>query len=178
MKRFPLLSLSLVVGLGVGCSNPAQESAPTPTQHSQVKKRTQALEGSVALREIPVSAAVLAAAEGNATVRAFSIESTPGEYTADEAMAAAFQQGVSDPANLPWHADVARSREETRTSLRYVEGLIPTIEAELGADADYTTGYYHFFRPQTEENCELGDAYEMLSGTTIYVLEFRGTTEC
>ena len=66
MKHLPLLSLPLLVTLGVGCSNPSQESAPAPTSAMQTKKRTQAL-SNVSLVEVPVSTVVQASVGENAT---------------------------------------------------------------------------------------------------------------
>ena len=190
MKSLPLLSLSLMATLGVGCSNPAQESAPAPTQQAQIKKRTQAL-GAVSLREVPVSPAVLTAAGEDARVRSFEIDAEEGSYTVEEVAQVALQQGVTDPVTLPWQVGVERDREETRTSLRYLNGVVPAIEAELGAEVEYRTGYYHWFRPITEESCHFGDALfltfpgvagEEPSGVArpgkVFVIETEGTTEC
>lgn len=177
MNRVPLLSLCLVVAFGVGCSNPAQESAPAPTQQLQVKRSTQALEG-MALRELPVSAEVLAATEGAATVRTFAIDAAPGEYTVDQVVAAAFQQAASDPVNLPWQAGVTQNREDSHVTLRYLNTLLPVIETEVGTDEEYSTGSYHWFRSQTEDSCELGDLYTVVFAGKVYVIESRGLTEC
>src|SRR3712207_4187735 len=97
MKRLPLLSLSVVVTLGIGCSNPSPEDAPAPTQQLQVKKRKQALSSRVTLEEVPVSAAVQAAAGGEATVRAYRIVSSEADVTVAEIVTAAHSVGASDP---------------------------------------------------------------------------------
>ncbi len=179
MKRLPLLSLPLLVTLGVGCSNPSQENAPAPTAKTQVKKRVQAL-SNVSLVEVPVSPAVQVAAGENATVRAFEITSTDGTFTMDEAVAAALQQGASDPANLPWQAGIVRDRVETLSTLRYLNELMPTIEAEVGTGEEYQSGYYHWFQSRTQDSCGLGDLYVPVFGQSrkLYVIEATGTTEC
>lgn len=179
MKRLPLLSLSLVVAsLGVGCSSPSQENAPAPTAQTQIKRRSQAL-SAVTLREVEPGAEVLAAAGENARVRAFEIESAEGEYTADDVVAAALQQGASD-LSLPWQPSLAKNREETRTTLRYLETLLPAIEASVGTDEEYSTGYFHWFQARAEDTCGLGDLYvPVFTGARkVFVIEATGTTEC
>ena len=178
MKSLPLLSLCLAVTVGVGCSNPAQESTPA-AQQGPVKKRSQAL-SSVELREVPVSTAVLAAAGDNARVREFEVVSAEGTFTSDEVVAAALQQGASDPVSLPWQAGLTRDQDETRTSLRYLESLLPAIEAEVGTQEEYHTGYYHWFQAKTEDACDLGDLYTpyFAGSRKVFVIEATGTTEC
>jgi hypothetical protein len=180
MKRLPLLSLSLVaVSLGVGCSSSSQENASAPTPEIQVKRRTQAL-SAVTLSEVEPGAEVLAAAGGNATVRAFVIESAEGEYTADDVRAAALQQGASDSLNLPWEPSPAMDREDARASLRYLDTLLPAIEASVGTDEEYSTGYFHWFLPQAQDTCGHGDLYvPVFTGARkVFVIEATGTTEC
>ncbi|WP_224242697.1 hypothetical protein [Hyalangium gracile] len=142
-----------------------------------MKKRTQAL-STVALREVPVSAEIQQAAAGHATVRAFEIETPEGEFTPEELMAAVLQQGASDAVNLPWQAGVGRSREETRTSLQYLDQVIPAIEAEMGAEQEYSTGNFHWFRTKTEDTCDHGDLYIPSFPRKVFVIEATGTTEC
>jgi hypothetical protein len=181
MKRLPLLSLCLVFTLGVACSNPSQESAPAPTQQLQVKKRTQAL-GAVTLVEVPVSHAVLEAAGENARVRAFEIQAADDTYSVEDVAQAALQQGVSDPVSLPWQVGQSRDRDETRSALRYLNAVVPAIEADVGTDEAYRSGYYHWFRSNTAESCDLGDAYFLifkeLGTAKAFVIETQGVTEC
>jgi hypothetical protein len=179
MKRLPLLSLSLLVTLGVGCSNPSPEDASAPTEKNQIQRRTQALEG-VSLVEVPVPPAVRAAAGEDATVRAFEITSAEGTFTVEEVMAAALQQGASDPVNLPWQASQARNRQDTRSTLRYLNGLVPAIEAEVGTGEEYQSGYYHWFQARAQDSCGLGDLYVpvFVQARKVYVIEATGTTEC
>ena len=179
MKRLPLLSLSLLVTVGVGCSNPSQENAPAPTAKTQLKKRSQALTN-VSLVEVPVGPAVQAAAGGNATVRAFQITSADGTFTKDDVVAAALEQGASDAVNLPWQLGMTRDQLETRSTLRYLNELMPNIEAEVGTGEDYQSGYYHWFQARTEDMCGLGDLYVPVfeQSRKVYVIEATGTTEC
>ncbi|MFL5347198.1 MAG: hypothetical protein ACJ8AT_20640 [Hyalangium sp.] len=179
MKPLPLLSLCLLVTLGVGCSNPSQENAPAPTAKTQLKKRSQALTN-VSLVEVAVSPAVQAAAGGNATVRAFEISSADGSFTRDDVVAAALEQGASDPVNLPWHAGVTRDRLETLSTLRYLNNLMPAIEAEVGTGEEFQSGYYHWFQQRAEDSCGLGDLYIPVfeQSRKVYVIEATGSTEC
>lgn len=179
MKRLPLLSLSLLVTLGVGCSSQSQDNAPAPTAKTQLKKRSQALTN-VGLTEIPVSPAVQAAAGAGATVRAFEITSADGTFTRDDVVAAALDQGASDPVNLPWQAGVTRDRLETLSTLRYLNELMPTIEADVGTGEEYQSGYYHWFQQRAEDSCGLGDLYVPVfeQSRKVYVIEATGTTEC
>lgn len=179
MKRLPLLSLSLLVSLGVGCSNPSQENAPAPTAKTQTKKRSQALTN-VSLTEVPVSPAVQAAAGEGARVRVFEITSTDGTFTKDDVVAAALQMGASDPVSLPWQLGSMRDQEQTRSTLRYLNELMPTIEADVGTGEEYQSGYYHWFQARTEDACDLGDLYIPVfeQSRKVYVIEASGTTEC
>jgi hypothetical protein len=181
MKRLPLLSLSLVATLGVGCSNPSQEDAPAPTQQVQVKKRTQALSsGRVTLEEVPVSAAVLAAAEGHATVRTFRIVASEAGVSVGEIAAAAHLAGASDPANLPWELGPERGQEETREALKYLSALVPAIEAEVGTGEVYSSGYEHWFQMSGQDFCNHGDFYSLVfkEAGLVFVIEASGGAEC
>lgn len=176
MNRLPLLSLSLVVTLGVGCSNPSQEDAPAPTQ--QLKKRSQSIQG-IALTEEPVSAEVQAAA-GHSTVRTFRVESTQGTYAVQDVVTTAFELGASDPVNRPWELGVERDQEETRAALRYLDGLVEAIETEMGPAASYRSGYYHWFQRMTLDACDHGDFYGLVfeGSNKVYIIEATGNTEC
>lgn len=180
MKRLPLLSLSLVATLGVACSNPSQEDAPAPTQQVQLKKRTQALSSRVTLEEIPVSAAVQAAAEGQATVRAFRITASEEGVSVGEVVAAARVVGASDPANLPWVAGPERSPESTRAALKYLNALVPVIEAEVGTGEAYSSGSEHWFQMSAQDFCNHGDFYGLLfkQAGLVFVIEASGGAEC
>jgi len=181
MKRLPLLSLTLVATLGVGCSNPSQEDAPAPTQQVQVKKRTQALSTSrVTLEEVPVSAAVQAAAEGAATVRAFRIAASEEGVSLGEIVAAAHLAGASDPANLPWELGPERDPEETRAALKYLNTLVPTIEAEVGTGEVYSSGDEHWFQTTAQDFCNHGDFYSLVfkEAGLVFVIEASGGAEC
>lgn len=181
MKRLLLLPLSLVATLGFGCSNPSQGDAPTPTQQTQVKKRTQALSDSrVRLEEVEVSAAVREAAGSEATVRAFRIVSAEEGVTEGELTAAAHLSGASDPANLPWQAEEARNKEDTRRALKYLNTLVSAIEAEVGTDEEYNSGYQHWFQTSGEDLCNHGDFYSLVfkQAGLVFVIEASGATEC
>jgi hypothetical protein len=179
MNRLPLLSLSLVVTLGVACSNPSQENTPAPTQQTQLKKRSQAIRG-ITLTEDPVSAEVQAAAGGRAVVRSFRIDSSEGEYAVQDVVTTAFELGASDPVNRPWEMGAERDQEETRGALRYLDGLVTAIETEMGPDAAYTSDYYHWFQNTTQDACDLGDFYGLVFPglNKVYIIEAQGNTEC
>jgi hypothetical protein len=181
MKRLPLLSLSLVATFGIGCSNPSQEDAPAPTAQVQTKKRTQALGNSrVTLEEIPVSASVQAAAAGEATVRAFRIVSSEEGATVGDIVAAAHLAGASDPANLPWQSGLERGKDETRAALKYLNALVPTIEAEVGTGEAYRSGYQHWFQMSAQDLCNHGDFYSLVfkEAGLVFVIEASGAAEC
>lgn len=181
MKRLLLLPLSLVATLGFGCSQPSQEDAPAPTQKTQVKKRTQALsDGRVSLEEVAVSEAVQAAAGSQATVRAFQIVSAAEGVTVAELAAAAHQVGASDAANLPWQAEAERGKDDTRRLLKYLDALVPAIEAEVGTGEEYSSGYQHWFQTSGEDVCSHGDAYSVVfqQAGRVFVIEASGATEC
>jgi len=180
MKRLPLLSLSMVVALGIGCSNPSQEDAPAPTQQVQVKKRKQALSSRVTLEEVPVSAALQAAAGGEATVRAYRIVSSEADVTVAEIVTAAHSVGASDPESLPWQAGEERGKEETRAALKYLNALVPAIEAEVGTGEAYTSGYEHWFQMTAQDLCSHGDFYGLVfkEAGRVFVIEASGSAEC
>lgn len=180
MKRLPLLSLSLVAALGVGCSNPSQEDASAPTEQLQMKERTQALTG-VTLHEVPVSAEVLAATEGEATVRAFRIEVSEGtSASVEELVTAALEEGSSDAVNLPWQVGVERDQGETRAALKYLNALVPTIEAQVGTGEQYRSGYRHWFQTTAPDVCSHGDFYGLVfrEAGLVFVIEATGNAEC
>lgn len=180
MKRLPLLSLSLVAALGVGCSNPSPQDAPAPTGQLQVKKRTQALAG-VTLQEIPVSAEVLAATEGEATVKAFRIQVAEGLSPSDEELVtAALEEGGSDAMNLPWQVGLGRDREETRAALKYLNALVPAIEAQVGTGEQYRSGYRHWFQMTGQDVCSHGDFYGLVfrEAGLVFVIEATGSASC
>ncbi len=178
MKRLLLLSLSLVATLGVGCSNPPpQDPPPAPMA---VKKRTQALTG-VTLREEPVSADVLAATEGEATVRVFRYEVAEGiSPTVEELVTAALEEGGSDVVNLPWQAGPERDRDETRGALKYLNALVPAIEAQVGTGEQYRSGYRHWFQMTTADVCSHGDFYGLVfrEAGRVVVIEATGNASC
>lgn len=181
MKRLMLLPLSLVATLGFGCSNPSPEGALAPTQQTQVKKRTQALgDSQVQLEEVAVSEAVRAAAGTQATVRAFQIVSAAEGVTVAEIAAVAHAAGASDAANLPWQAAEERGKDDTRRALKYLDALMPAIEAEVGTDEEYGSGYQHWFQASGEDVCSHGDAYSLVfkQAGRVYVIEAEGDTEC
>lgn len=181
MKRLLLLPLSLVATLGFGCSNPSQDDAPAPTQQTAVKKRTQALGDSrVTLQEVAVSEAVRAAAGSQATVRAFQIVSAEEGVTVAEIASAAHVVGASDAANLPWQAEAERGKDDTRRALKYLDALMPAIEAEVGTGEEYGSGYQHWFQASGEDVCNHGDAYSLVfkQAGRVYVVEAAGATEC
>lgn len=180
MKRFPLISLTLLATLGVACSSPSDQNPPEPTEQAAPRKRvSQALEG-LTLVEVPVSAAVLAAAGEQATVRAFEIQASPGvSVTVADVMAAAHQQGASD-LSKDWKADTERNKEETQAALRYLESVVPTIEAEVSTSEEYRSGYSHAFEPAAFERCSHRDFYGLvfLEAGKVFTLEAAGETEC
>ena len=180
MKRL-LLPLSLVATLGFGCSNPAQEDAPEPTQQTQVKKRTQALgTPRVNLEEVAVSEAVRTAAGSEATVRAFRIVSSEEGVTVAEIVSAAHLAGASVPANLPWELGQERGKDETRRALKYMNALVPAIEAAVGSGEEYQSGYKHWFQDSGQDLCNHGDFYSLVfkQAGLVYVIEASGATEC
>jgi hypothetical protein len=180
MKRLPLLSLSLVAALGVGCSSPSQQDAPEPTQQMQMKKRTQALTG-VTLQRVEVSEAVQAAAGGEVIVHAFRFEVAEGtSATVEELVTAALEEGGPDTANLPWEVGLERDQEETRVALKYVSALVDAIEAQVGTGEQYRSGYRHWFQQTSEDVCSHGDFYGMVFQETglMFVIEAAGNTEC
>ena len=178
MKRLPLLSLSLVAALGVGCSNPPpQDPPPAPMA---VKKRTQALTG-VTLHEEPVPTEVIAAAGGEATVRAFRFEVVEGiTPMVDELVTAALEEGGSDAVNLPWQVGIERDREETRGALKYLNQLVPAIEAQVGTGEQYRSGYRHWFQMTAPDVCDHGDFYGLVfrEAGRVFVIEATGRAEC
>lgn len=181
MKRLLLLPLSLVATLGVGCSNSSSEDAPQPTQQPQAKKRTQALSTDrVTLEEVAVSEAVLTAAGSEATVRAFRIVSSAEDITMGELSSAAHVAGASDVANLPWQVEAERGQSDTRRALKYLNALVPAIEAEVGTGEDYNSGYQHWFQTVGEDLCNHGDFYSLVFKQTgmVFVIEASGATEC
>jgi hypothetical protein len=180
MKRLPLLSLSLVAALGVGCSSPSQQDAPEPTGQMQLKKRTQALVG-VTLQEVPVSAEIQAATEGEATVRAFRIQVAEGlSPSVEELVTAALEEGGSDVINLPWQAGLERNRDETRAALKYLNTLVPAIEAQVGTGEQYRSGYRHWFQMTAPDVCSHGDFYGLVfrEAGLVFVIEATGSASC
>jgi hypothetical protein len=178
MKRL-LMSLSLVATLGVGCSHPAQEDAPQTTP--QVKKKTQALGTErVTLEEVAVSAAVQAAVEGQATVRAFRIVASEQGVNEGDIVAAAQVAGDTGSASLPWESDPARGQDETRRALKYLDGLIPALEAEVGTGEEYSSGYQHWFQQSAEDLCDHGDRYSVVfkQAGMVFLVQVSGRTEC
>ncbi|KFE69463.1 hypothetical protein [Hyalangium minutum] len=181
MKRLLLLPFSLVATLGFGCSNSSSGDAPQPTQQVQVKKRTQALSTDrVTLEEVAVSEAVLTAAGSEASVRAFRIVSSAEDITMGELASAAHVVGASEVANLPWQVEAERGQDDTRRALKYLDALVPAIEAEVGTGEDYNSGYQHWFQTVGEDLCNHGDFYSLVFKQTglVFVIEASGATEC
>lgn len=180
MKRLPLLSLSLMAALGVGCSNPSQQDAQAPTQQMQVKKRTQALTG-VTLHEVQVSEAVQLAAGGQVTVRAYRFEVAEGATASvEELVQAALEESGADTVNLPWEVGLERDQEETRVALKYVSAVVGAIEAQVGTGEQYRSGYRHWFQQASEDVCNHGDFYGLVfqQAGLIFVIEATGNAEC
>lgn len=182
MKRLPLLSLSLVATLGAGCSNPSPQDAPPPTATApmQVKARTQALTG-VTLHEEPVAPEVAAATGGEATVRAFRFEVAEGvSPSVEELVTAALEEAGSDVVNLPWQVGIERDREETRGALKYLNALVPAIEAQVGTGEEYRSGYRHWFQTTAPDICGHGDFYGLVfkEAGRVFVIEATGSAEC
>lgn len=180
MKRLPLLSLSLVATLGVGCSSPSPQDAPAPTEQQQMKRRTQAVTG-VTLQEVPVSPEVLAAADGEATVRAYRIAVSEGtSVSLEELVTSALEEGGSDAMNLPWQVGPGRNREETRAALKYLDTLVQAIEAQVGTGEPYHSGYRHWFQTTAQDVCSHGDFYGLVfrEAGLVFVIEATGSTSC
>lgn len=180
MKSFPLLSLSLLATLGVGCSNSPQQDTQAPTQQIQMKKRTQALTG-VTLHEVPVSEAVQAAAGGEVTVRSFQFVLAEGaSASVDELVQAALEESGSDTVNLPWQVGLERDHDETHVALKYVSALVDAIEAQVGTNEQFRSGYRHWFQQTTEDVCSHGDFHGLVfqEARLIFVIEGTGNADC
>jgi hypothetical protein len=183
MKRFPLLALPLVATLGVACSSPSQEGAPASTEQARPRRRLQAVQN-FTLVETAVSAQVQAAAGTQATVRAFHLEGATGEVLITDLMLVALDQGSTDPLKN-WQQDPehpVRNVEETREALKYLDTLLPTLEAEVGTGEAYVSGYSNWWeRDQTlVDTCRHGDFYVLLfrQAGKVFVIEAAGSTEC
>jgi hypothetical protein len=143
------------------------------------KSVSQALNG-VSLEEVPVSAAVQAAAGGQATVRVFQIQlSEGGSASVADVMPAALQRGASD-LSKGWQADPERNAEETRAALKFAEGVLPAIEAEVGTGEALSSGYFHSWEAAGFDQCKHGDFYGVVfpQAGKVFTIEVAGTTEC
>jgi hypothetical protein len=180
MMRLPLLSLTLVAALGVGCSSPSPQDALAPTQQMQMKKRTQALTG-VTLQRVEVSEAVLAAAGGEVSVRAYRFEVAEGtSASVEDLVQAAFEEEGTDTVSLPWEVGLERDQDETRVALKYVSALVEAIEAQVGTGEQYRSGYRHWFQQTSEDVCSHGDFYGLVfqEAGLVFVIEATGNAEC
>jgi hypothetical protein len=178
MKRLPLISMTLLATLGVACSSPSDSSAPEAVEQVAPRKQVSQALSTVTLVEVPVSAAVQAAAGSEATVRAFEIQAAPGaSFTVADVMPVALQQGASD-LSKDWKVLPERNKEETREALRYLESLVPAIEAELGASVEYSSGYYHSWEAAGFELCHHRDFYGVVAGDKVFTIEGSGNVGC
>jgi hypothetical protein len=178
MKRISLISLTLVAILSGACSSQSDQNPPEE-QSTPRKSVSQALNG-VSLEEVPVSAAVQAAAGGQVTVRAFQIQLFEGgSASVADVMPAALQHGASD-LSKGWQADPERNAEETRTALKFAEGVLPAIEAEVGTGEVFSSGYFHSWEAAGFDQCNHGDFYGVVfpQAGKVFTIEVAGTTEC
>jgi hypothetical protein len=180
MKRISLISLTLIATLSSACSSQSDQSPPESEQQAAPRKSVSQALGGVALAEVPVSAAVQAAAGGLATVRAFQIQvSEGGSASVADVMPVALQRGVSD-LSKGWQADPERNTEDTRAALKFLEGVVPAIEAEVGTGEAFSSGYYHSWEAAGLDRCNHGDFYGLVfpEAGKVFTIEVAGTTEC
>jgi hypothetical protein len=178
MKRISLISLTLIATLSGACSSQSEQNPPE--QQSAPRKRvSQALTG-VSLEEVAVPTAVREAAGSQVTVRAFQIQlSEGGSASVADVMPVALERGASD-LTKGWQADPERDADETRTALKFAEGVLPAIEAELGTGEAFSSGYYHSWEAAGFDQCNHGGFYGVLfpQSGKVFTIEVAGTTEC
>jgi hypothetical protein len=180
MKHLPLLSLSLVAALVVGCSKPADEGAPEPTQATSLKRRTQKLEG-VSLVELSLSPEVAAAIGEGMRVRAYQVElGGQAAPSLAELAGAGLEKGASDPAGLPWELKEEQDAEATRVALKFAEGLLPAIEAQVGTGEAPRAAHHHWWTEMLVGSCGYGDFYSVYfqQSGKLFVIEISGQTAC
>ena len=97
-----------------------------------------------------------------------------------EIVAAAHLAGASDPANLPWETGLERGKDETRAALKYLNALVPAIEAEVGTGEEYQSGYQHWVQMSAQDLCNHGDFYGLVfkDAGRVFVIEASGAAEC
>jgi hypothetical protein len=180
MKRNSLISLAVIAVLSSACSSQSDQSPPESTpQASPRKSVSQALEGAN-LVEIPVSPAVQAAVGNQATVRAFQIQASGGvSVSVATVMPSALHRAASD-LTKDWRADPERNAEDTRTALKYLEGVVQAIEAEVGTGEAFSSGYYHSWENMAFDRCHHRDFYGLVfpQAGKVFTLEARGDTDC
>jgi len=180
MKRNSLISLAVIAVLSSACSSQSDQSPPESTPQASPRKRvSQALEG-VSLVEVPVSPAVQAAVGSQATVRAFQIQVAEGGSSAvADVMPVALQQAVSE-LGKGWQVNSERDADETRTALKFAEGLMPAIEAQVGTGEAFSSGYYYSWQPAGLDRCAHGDFYGVVfpQAGKVFTVELAGTTDC
>jgi hypothetical protein len=180
MKRISLISLTLAATLSVACSSQSDQSAPESVEQAGPRKKVSQALGGITLVEVPVSAEVQAAAGSQATVRAFQIQAAEGSrVSVAEVMPAALQHGASDLSKA-WQADPERNMEETRAALKYLESVVPAIEAEVGTGEAFRSGYYHSWEQATFDRCHHRDFYGVLfpQAGKVFTIEAMGDTDC
>lgn len=180
MKRNSLISLAAVAILSGACSSQSDQSPPESAQEAGPRKSvSQALEG-VSLVEVPVSPAVQAAVGSQATVRAFQIQAAQGATASvAEVMPVALHRAASD-LSKDWKVDPERNAEDTRTALKYLEAVVPAIEAEVGTGEALRSGYYHSWENVAFDRCHHRDFYGLVfpQAGKVFTLETRGDTDC
>jgi len=180
MKRISLISLTLIATLSGACSSQSDQAPPESEKQATPRKSVSQALGGVALQEVPVSAEVQAAAGSQATVRAFQIQlSEGGSASLADVMPVALERGVSD-LSKGWQADPERNAEETRATLKFLEGVLPAIEAQVGTGEAFGSGYYHSWQPAGFDRCNHGDFYGVLfpQAGKVFTIEVAGTTDC
>ena len=180
MKRISLISLSLIASLSGACSSQSDQSAPEPEQKAAPRKSVSQALSSVTLQEVPVSADVQLAAGSQATVRAFQIQVAEGGSSAvADVMPVALQQAVSE-LGKGWQVNSERDADETRTALKFAEGLMPAIEAQVGTGEAFSSGYYYSWQPAGLDRCAHGDFYGVVfpQAGKVFTVELAGTTDC
>ena len=65
-------------------------------------------------------------------------------------------------------------------ALKYLEGVVPAIEAEVGTGEQFRSGYYHWWQSAWFDRCNHGDFYGVVfpQAGKVFILEVAGTTEC
>jgi len=178
MKRISLISLTLVATLSGACSSQSDQSPPEQ-QVAPRKSVSQALTG-VSLTEVSISQTLRATVGSQAIVRAFQIQLSEGaSASVANVMPVALDRGVSD-LSKGWQVDPERNAEETRTALKFLEGVLPAIEAEVGTGEAFSSGYYHSWQPAGLDRCNHGDFYGVVfpQAGKVFTLEVAGTTDC